>query len=226
MIKRGVFISFCWDNRDLTSRVHDAIKKTRYLYPIVITNPERANAQLWSPEKVALGIIECSFFIPIISELSLNNQWVNQEIGYAAASGRPIYPIVQQVLVDEKKLKGWVNTERDQPYRFDLHEDPKAARRLFRNAYNPILEHLDQLASTLTLASLTNQDKLKLKKGILVIHGNGRSSSAYLKLDDYAYPIADKKVFNALKGMISNRKVEQLAREVIDRMKQGQLIKQ
>lgn len=226
MIKRGVFISFSWDNRDLTGRIHNAVKKAHHLYPIVITNRERANAQLWNPEKVALGIKECSFFVPIISEISLNNQWVNQEIGFAAALKKPIYPIVQQMLVDKKKLKGWVNPERDQPYRFELHEDPKTARRLFRDAYKPLLKHLDEQASVLTLSNLTDQDKSKLKNGILVFHGNGIASSAYLLLDDYAYPIADMEVFKSLRGMVSNKKEKQLDKEDIDNLTRGQLIKQ
>lgn len=225
MIKKGVFISFCWDNRDLTKRVYSAVNKTRHLYPIVITNPERANAQLWNPEKVALGIKECSFFISIISELSLNSQWVNQEIGFAAALERPIYSIVQQNLVDAKKLKGWVNSERDQPYRYDLHEDSKVARRLFRNAYKPLLENLDEQASILVLSDLTDPDKLKLKNGTLVFHGNGNSKAAFLQLDNIIYPIADMTAFLSLKSIVSNKKEKHVDKSDIDKLKRGQLIK-
>jgi hypothetical protein len=223
MIKKGVFISFCWDDRTLTKRIHDAVKKTRHLYPIVITNPERANAQQWNPDKVAHGIVECSYFIPIISEKAVSSQWVNQEIGYAAALERPIFPVVQQKLVDERKLKGWVNSERDQPYRFDIHEEPKKARRHFRNAYKPLLEHLDKKASELVYSELSDRDRLELEKGKLAFYHEGKEKGAFLILGDFAYPVASMQVFNALKVLL--KKETQVEKSEIDKLKQGQLIK-
>lgn len=224
MIKKGVFVSFCWDDLDLMKRVCKAIERNQYLYPIVVTNPERADSQLWNPDKVGKGIVECSFFVPIISTKSLNNQWVNQEIGFAAALQKSIYPIVQQDLVDDRKLKGWVNPERDQPYRFRLSEDTNKSRELFRKAYQPLIGHLATLNKKLVFSNLLESQKQTLKGGKLVFCQESGRRSAFLILNDYAYPIASSVMYNTLKYFLSQKQENIVEKDVIDKKNKGQLI--
>jgi hypothetical protein len=224
MIKKGVFISFCWDDLDLMNRVCKAIERNQYLYPIVVTNPERADSQLWNPDKVGKGIVECSFFVPIISSNSLNNQWVNQQIGFAAALKKGIYPLVQQDLVDDRKLKGWVNPERDQPYRFKWSDDVRKSRKFFREAYKPLIEHLATLNETLVFSNLLDSQKQTLKGGKLVFYQENGGQRAFLILHNYAYPIASGEMYSALKGFLSQKKDERVEKDVIDKLIKGQSI--
>lgn len=225
MIKKGVFISFCWEDLDLMNRVYKAIEKNQYLDPIVVTNPERADSQLWNPDKVAKGIVECAFFDPIITAKSLNNQWVNQEIGFAAALKKGIYPLVQQDLVDDRKLRGWVNQERDQPYRFKLDEDAKKSRKLFREAYQPLIEHLADSNKILLFSELHDSQKQTFKNGKLVFYKENHAQSAFLIVNNVAYPIDSVDAYRTLKVFLSQKQEHLYEKDVIDQMNKGQLIK-
>ncbi len=71
-----------------------ALKKPYKFEPIIIAYFQKPGVPL--TEKVKDGILETQYFIPIITENSISNQWVNQEIGFAVASDRIILPIIEK----------------------------------------------------------------------------------------------------------------------------------
>lgn len=84
------------------------------LKPIIVAakrSPEKSFA-----DKVKDGIFESDYIVPILTKDSVNNQWVNQEIGYAEALGIriKIFPIVETPILDD--LKGFIHKNIELPY--------------------------------------------------------------------------------------------------------------
>jgi len=82
------------------------------LTAIVVAN-ERSASKLLT-DKVKDGISDSAYVVCILTNKSIKNQWVNQEIGYATALGKPIRPIVMTGVLN--KLKGFVHKQMDLPY--------------------------------------------------------------------------------------------------------------
>jgi len=100
-------------------------KKLRAVEKIIADNKEHLNAIIVADrrqalnsltEKVKTGIFECNYLIPIITKQSIDSQWLNQEIGFAIAVQKKIFPIVEDKIVP--LLKGFINKEMDLSYTF------------------------------------------------------------------------------------------------------------
>jgi hypothetical protein len=206
VFRKGVFISFCWDDKDLMERVRKALSKSEVLYPVVITAAERANARLLNTEKVEEGLLECDYFVPILTQNSLNNQWVNQEIGFAAALRKDILPIIQTVLLKEKLLKGWVNTERDLPYQFEPHNDPKKARKIFRErGYKPLIKNLEIENKVIIYNHIPESKKSKLKTGQIIYYNN---DSRHFRFNGVVHSLQNSDVYKSLMKLVGNKEIK------------------
>jgi hypothetical protein len=79
------------------------------LKPVVVIKTR--SLKTYFADKVKKAIKSSDYVIPIITEVSMKSQWVNQEIGFAEACDLPIYPIIESRIKDE--LKGFINREQD-----------------------------------------------------------------------------------------------------------------
>lgn len=101
---------------------------------------------------------------------SLNNQWVNQEIGFAKSKEIDkkirIIPIIESSLLSDKLLKGFINDQLDLSYNFKPDSDPKKERRNFRKCFNLLINDLvfEILNTKKNLVKFKGSKKLYLKK--------------------------------------------------------------
>lgn len=75
-------------------------------------------------DKVQNGIKTSNYFIPILTENSFQNEWVNQEIGFASAfENIKIIPIVEKQIMN--KFKGFIHKNLDLSYSFESNEQSR-----------------------------------------------------------------------------------------------------
>src|SRR5687767_11563027 len=109
MSKKTIFISYSDQDNNKMRSLERVIKNGGQFTPTIIADNRQALVQL--TEKVSSGILTCDYFIPIITRKSVATQWLNQEIGFAAATKRRIIPIVEYQLIN--KLKGFIHKQLD-----------------------------------------------------------------------------------------------------------------
>lgn len=78
--KKRVFVAYCSQDRRLVNAISDSLKNVD-LIPLIAEDIGSANIPL--PIKASLGITESLHFVPIFTQLSMNEQWLNQETGFA-----------------------------------------------------------------------------------------------------------------------------------------------
>jgi TIR domain len=88
----------------LAAWVKEKLESTYLFKAHLIVNDNHPNAELVS--LIKRTITKSKYFIPLLSEVSINNQWVNQEIGYAVAANKKICPIVQKEIIMD--LRGFL----------------------------------------------------------------------------------------------------------------------
>ena len=106
---RKIFISFSENDREKVSILENRLKSSEYLtYLIVADNYD--NSSLIS-EKIISALESCQYIIPILTKNSLNNQWVNQEIGYAKCLKQNIkfFTLIQDDVIGMSK--GFIHKE-------------------------------------------------------------------------------------------------------------------
>lgn len=108
----SIFISYSTDDKGKMLSLQRRIKAHGNLKAIVVADDRKASKLL--TDKVKDGIKDCDYFVCILTSKSIKNQWVNQEIGYATALGKPVRPIVETSMLN--KLKGFVHKQMDLPY--------------------------------------------------------------------------------------------------------------
>jgi len=137
------FISYAHPDKNKMEALSRAIKKAKSTYePIVIAKRQLPAISL--EEKVISGIDESNCIVPILTSNSINNQWVNQEIGYSKAKGRMIFPIAEKSII--KNLKGFIHDKMDLPFSFEKNKfDPKKEGLNFRKCYKGLIEYLDKI---------------------------------------------------------------------------------
>lgn len=163
-MKKRVFISFSANDLSYMRRLKSHLKTSEYLEPIVIT--EKREAGKLNTEKVAEGIRSCDFIIPILTMKSINSQWVNQEIGYATALNKEILPIIEDNCLDI--LKGFIHKEKDQPYRFRAHDNPKTERKNFRACINDLISDLESRFIPIIISEIKENELSYLLRGRLI----------------------------------------------------------
>jgi len=107
-----IFISYSNVDRAKMISLRKRIEMHNSLKAIVVADERKASKLL--TEKVKDGIKACDYFVCILTEESILNQWVNQEIGFATALDKSIRPIVASGILD--KLKGFIHKQMDLPY--------------------------------------------------------------------------------------------------------------
>ena len=134
-----IFISYSDNDRKKMIALEKAIKESALnLKPIVVAKDAQPGVPL--SEKIKKAINNCDIIIPIITEESIKNQWVNQEIGFAVAKEKKIFPIVDNAII--KNLKGFIHDQIDIPFNFKsyINDSTKETRNFKKKHYgfNPI----------------------------------------------------------------------------------------
>ena len=130
-----VFVSYCVEDKDLMVIIRDLINSKPPLKALIVLE-EQSDLSLNS-DKIKNSIKESKVFIPILTSNSLNNQWVNQEIGFAFGTVKniQIIPLVEKKITHD--LKGFINSSIDLNYRYISIEDyEKKAYEIVELLYN------------------------------------------------------------------------------------------
>jgi hypothetical protein len=136
---KKIFISYSDLDRNKMNALKRAIEKVdSELKAVVIADEKKPLRTL--AEKVEEGIRQSNILVPILTSNSINNQWVNQEIGFAKAHGIEIIPIIDDKVL--KKLKGFVHSQVDCPFLYTSDKNPNKESAAFRKAYSALLSFL------------------------------------------------------------------------------------
>lgn len=151
---KKIFISYSDLDRNKMIAFKKAIEKVDSgLKAIVIADQKKPLRTL--AEKVEEGIRQSNILVPILTLNSINNQWVNQEIGFAKAHGIDIIPIIDDKVL--KKLKGFVHSQVDCPFHYRSDKNPNKESAAFRKAYSALLSFLKPDSSQLFKSSLNKK---------------------------------------------------------------------
>jgi hypothetical protein len=115
--KMTAFVSYSDFDKEKMMVLGDLISATDNLELIIIADYKQPMKAL--TDKVSEGLDAATFIIPILTDKSYKTQWINQEIGYAAAQKKTnfIYPLVESKIIG--KLKGFIHSQVDLSYNFD-----------------------------------------------------------------------------------------------------------
>jgi hypothetical protein len=133
-----VFISYSEDDKKKMVTLRNKLKRNSSFEPIIVAD-RRMSSTLLS-EKVAWAIEETDILVPILTDKALFNQWVNQEIGYAKAKRKLIWPIIGDNTID--KMKGFVHKQYDLPYQFTRSANSRKEASSFRKCCSDLLSDL------------------------------------------------------------------------------------
>jgi len=133
-----VFVSYSDQDRRRMKSIQLALAN-RSVDCIVVVDRLSPGTPLSS--KVMTAIDEATHFLPILTKSSRQNQWVNQEIGYARAKGKIFIPIIASDVLDE--LKGFIHKQDEWPFIFESDPGNQAREsRNFRRSYLKVVEFL------------------------------------------------------------------------------------
>lgn len=217
-MKNKVFISFSAEDISLVKRLKIRIDKSPYLIATVITDIR--DAQKHNTDKVAAGIKECVYFVPLITEKSINNQWVNQEIGFASAFKKQFFPIIQFGLLD--RLKGFVNKERDQPYQFKITGIEKSDRKYFRDCFNKLVEDLEKKHKPLIASEASQEELMALREGQMLQYKN---DSIHLELNGIIHSFGDYQSYQKVLKILKNKRTKRVNIDYFNNAPKGRDIK-
>lgn len=133
-----IFISYADIDRAKMRSVEKIIKEHVSLKPIIIADNRQTLKTL--DEKVAKGIKSCDYFIPILTKESIKTQWINQEIGFARALDKKIYPIIDREIIDD--LKGFIHKGVDLPYYYEISLSKRSENIKFNNASKTLIQDI------------------------------------------------------------------------------------
>jgi hypothetical protein len=123
MNKIKIFISYSIQDNDKMEFIKNLINESEKLEPIVVLQ-QKSNLS-YNADKIIESLIKSTVFLPILTSNSINNQWVNQEIGFVFGSNsikiENIKPIVEKKIMT--KLKGFISANNDLNYRFENDKD-------------------------------------------------------------------------------------------------------
>lgn len=139
-MKKKIFLSYSQDDIKKVRCLQRLINRTEVFTPIIIADNRQALKQL--SEKVINGIKESDYFIPVLTRKSLKTQWINQEIGFATATGCKMVPIIETQCIT--KLKGFINKQLDLPYGFQGSNNATVESNRFRQIAKTLINDLEQ----------------------------------------------------------------------------------
>lgn len=99
MVKQ-VFVSHDESDLEIVDSILSSIQYLPFELSIAISEPTAGRI----PTTVMQQISNSDIFIPVLTQKSKNNQWVNQEIGYALNQNRTIIPLFE----DDSMLNGLI----------------------------------------------------------------------------------------------------------------------
>ncbi len=141
-MKIPVFISYFDKDKRKLEILRKKLIDTNYFEPIIIADRKEPMKSLIS--KVITGIKSSKYFIPILTIRSINEQWINQEIGYTISYNEnnqiKIYPIIEKKLLT--KLKGFVHKEFDLPFLFNTHSNKGVENKNYSRCIDGLILHL------------------------------------------------------------------------------------
>lgn len=97
--------------------LRDKLKATYMFQVHLIVQDRYPNSEI--VKLIQDSIFKSKYFVPILTKNSFQNQWVNQEIGYATALKKTFYPLIEEVLVS--KLRGFVALTHKFDFKFDIN---------------------------------------------------------------------------------------------------------
>jgi hypothetical protein len=119
MNKVKLFISYSTLDIDKKEIIKNLINNSEKLEAIVVL--EQYSSLDYNAEKIKKSLDSCMVFLPILTSNSINNQWVNQEIGYVFGSNiikiENIFPIVEKNIMSD--LKGFISDSNDLNFRYE-----------------------------------------------------------------------------------------------------------
>lgn len=189
-----IFLSYSTENKNKMTALKKAIAKQQRLEPIVIADRRSPRKPL--DEMVKEGVKEASYIIPILTADSIYNQWVNQEIGFAEALEKNIYPIVEKSILND--LKGFIHRYCDLPHCFEASENKVKESASFRKSYKILLN------------DITEFEKIKNRENSQEISHNLEMTSTFgYKAKDIAVEkeITDKTAFNLRIKLFSKEQI-------------------
>lgn len=139
-MKHGIFISYSDFDKDKVELIVNELEGNTKFFPIVIASNREALKPL--AQKVADGIIQAKIILPIMTQKSIQTQWINQEIGFATALSKKIMPIVESNLID--MLKGFIHKQIDLPYNFLPNTNKVQEHKDFVKQVRAILSDLER----------------------------------------------------------------------------------
>lgn len=182
----------------------------------VIVKGDHPNREI--DELIKRKISSCKYFIPILTEISLSNQWVNQEIGFAVAKDKDIWPLHEKKIL--KQINGFLNLRKvfHEKHSFEkfpidyglpvdkLMEIDVNSLESFMTAADELIKDLLHMESIIILEGV-DQELLRrwLKKAILY----SDKEHAFLFMDDVIFPIQDLESVLILKKYTTNMAADQ-----------------
>ena len=155
------FLSYSNNDHNKIIAIDKAAQKKPYNFkPIIVAYSKKHGVPL--TEKVKEGILSTPYFVPIITKNSINNQWVNQEIGFALASNKTILPIIEKNIINN--LKGFIHNQIDLPFTYvsNITNSIKESYS-FRKCYLELFKHLS------IINKIIFDSKIRMKNNILEI---------------------------------------------------------
>jgi len=103
-----IFLSATEESQDTYSLVDSILRKMEEDGSIFVYRFPGSNDgfQLTHfPKMIMMALDKSNVVVAILDQVGINNQWVNQEVGYAMANGKQVLAIAE----DRNELKGFVN---------------------------------------------------------------------------------------------------------------------
>lgn len=138
MVKE-IFISYSSLDFEKVKLVKNELKDNPFFIPIIIANDREPLKPL--AQKVIDGIVRASAVVPILTPNSIRTQWINQEIGFAQAMNKPMYPIIEESILNE--LKGFIHKEVHLPYTYCRQPVKQTESKHFLRQFQNILKDLE-----------------------------------------------------------------------------------
>ena len=140
---KKIFISYATKDYNKLKAFRNEIKRRGKFKAIVAADKQNPGTTL--ADKIKKNINEADFFVPIMTRSSINNQWVNQEIGYTEAMDRKkIFAMIESNIIS--RLKGFIHNQLSLDYTFEGNRKKmRKEASQFRKCYIKLLDHLERL---------------------------------------------------------------------------------
>lgn len=137
-----IFISYSDGDKDKVRLIESELEGHDLFRPLVIAAKKDAMKPLAKKVEEGLKKETTLVIIPILTKKSISTQWINQEIGFAFAIKKEIFPIVASNIFDE--LKGFIHKQVDLPYCFSFSTNKAKENKEFIRCFRELLKKLEK----------------------------------------------------------------------------------